>query len=147
MTSEVSKEAKEPERIIIHKAPQSGEQELAELAESLHISAQPMTTISAIQTQTAPAGIINPVTGRMLMDDKIALHRAVGPDCNDLPGGSPPRGPFQGGQPPRVPPRGEGFPGGGFPDGGGGGHTRSVMKVQILKLLFITCTITSRSHD
>ena len=39
--SKGSEIAEEPERIIIHEAPRSGEQELVELAESLHISAHP----------------------------------------------------------------------------------------------------------
>ena len=69
--SEVSEEVEESERIITHKAPRSGEQELAELAESLHISAHPMSTINT--TQTAPVGIIDPSTGRMMTDDEVAL--------------------------------------------------------------------------
>ena len=70
----------------------------------------------ATQTQTqVPAGVIDPATGRMMTDDEVALHRAVGPDRSDPPGGSPPRGPFGGQGPP-----GGGFPGGGTPLGGGG---------------------------
>ena len=120
--SKGSEIAEEPERIVIHKAPRSGEQELAKLAESLHISAHPIPTIMTTQTQTVPVGIIDPATGRMMMNNKVALHRAIGPDQNDLPGGSPARGPFGGGRPPQGPPGG-GFPGGGPPTGlPGGGH-------------------------
>ena len=39
--SEVSDIGEGPERIVIHEAPRSGERELVELAESLHISAHP----------------------------------------------------------------------------------------------------------
>ena len=124
MASDGSKIAEEPERIIIHKAPRSEERELVELAESLHISAHPGPTIMAMQTQTVPTGIIDPVTGRMMTDDKVALHRAIGPDHNDPPEGSPAREPFGGGRPPQGPAGGGGLPGGGFPGGvppGGGG--------------------------
>ena len=78
----------------------------------------------AMQTQTIPAGIIDPVTRRMMTNNKVALHRAIGPDHNDPPEGSPARGPFGGGRLPQGPPGGGGFPGGGFPGGGtppGGG--------------------------
>ena len=113
--SEASKAEDELEQIIIYEAPQSGEQELAELAESLHISAHPSIAVMATQTQTVPAGTINPVTGRMMTEEEIAINRAIGPDRNDPPEGSPPRGPFQGNG---------GNPGGGggrgFPHGGGG---------------------------
>ena len=85
----------------------------------------------ATQTQTVLAGIINPITGTMMTAEEIAINRAIGPDRNDPPEGSPPRGPFRGhggnpggggggfphggGGPP-----GGGPPGGGFPHGGGG---------------------------
>ena len=115
ITSETSEVAEESERIVIHKALRSGEQELAELAESLHISAHPIPTIMAMQT--VPAGIIDLTMGRMMTDDEVGLHRAVGPDQNDLPEGSPARGLFGGGQPPQGPPEGGGFPGRGFPGG------------------------------
>ena len=122
--SEGSEVAEELEGIVIHKAPRSGEQELAKLAESLHISAHPIPTIMATQMQTVPVGIIDPTTGRMMTDDEVALYRAVRPDQNDLPEGSPARGPSGGGRPPQGPPGG-GFPGGRFPGGGvppGGGR-------------------------
>ena len=73
----------------------------------------------ATQTQTVPAGIINLTTGRMMTNDKVTLHRAIGPDQNNPLGGSLARGPFRRGQPPQGPLGGGGFPGGGFLGGGG----------------------------
>ena len=73
----------------------------------------------ATQTQTVPAGIINPITGTMMTADEIAINRAIGPDRNDPPGGSPPAGPFRG--PGGNPGGNPGGGGGGFPHGGGGG--------------------------
>ena len=131
--SEASKasEGEGPEQIVIYEAPRSGEQELATLAESLHISAHPPTTIMATQTQTVPAGIIDPNSRRMMTADKIAINRAIGPDRNDPPEGSPPRGPFQGqGRNPGggggggLPHGGGGPPGGGIPHGGGNNNKR-----------------------
>ena len=133
--SEASEIGEEPERIVIHEAPRSGEQELVELAESLHISAHPGPTIMATQTQTVPAGVIDPVTGRMMTDDEVALHRAIGPDQNGPPGGSPPRGLFGGGRLPQGPPGGGGLSGGGFPGGGvppgGGGFPGGVLRLHL----------------
>ena len=97
IASEESEITGEPEQIVVHEAPRSEERELIELAESLHISAHPGPTMMATQMQTVPAGVIDPVTGRMMTDDEMALHRAIGPDQNDPPEGSPPQGPFKGG--------------------------------------------------
>ena len=74
-----------------------------------------MATISTMQMQEVPAGIINPTTGRMMTDDKIAINRAIGPDQNDPPGRSLPAGPFRGGNP-----GGRGNPGGGPGHNNGG---------------------------
>ena len=76
-TSQVTNNASEPNAIIIHKAPWLREQELAELAESLHISAHPtMSTINAMQMQMVLAGIIDPVSGQMMTKDEVAQYRA-----------------------------------------------------------------------
>ena len=95
--------ASEPEPIQVQspEPPSTGEQRLAVLAESLHISPQfPMSNTITVQAATAmqqPFGVLDPVTRRMMDPDDAAIHRAIGPDQPDpLPGREPPGLPFPG---------------------------------------------------
>ena len=126
--------ASEPEQIqvLLPEPPKTGEQRLAVLAESLHISPQfPMSNTVTVQEATAtqqPFGVLDPVTGHMMDPDDTAIHRAIGPDQPDpLPGRGPSGLPFPGRGFPAGPlgggegfPGGEGPPGGGFPNAGQG---------------------------
>jgi hypothetical protein len=116
--------------------PSPGDQQIAQLAESLHISdhyqmSQTMPVLSQV-------GVINPETGHMTTEDNVALYRANLLDRPNPPSTEPrvwrflseqnmlyggvPRTP-DANPPGRGPPMG-GFPGGGFPGwgppGGGG---------------------------
>ena len=137
MPSETSEDttASKPEQIqVLSPAPPStGEQQLAVLAESLHISPQiPMSNTVTVQAATAAEQTIKViilVTGQMMDPDDAAIHRAISPDQPDpSPGRGPPELPFPGrGFSVGPPEGGEGFsgggkpPGGGFPNGGPGG--------------------------
>src|ERR1700677_4621331 len=94
-------------------------QEIIRLAEILHITNDPMSQTLTMQAQI---GTINPITGHMLTEDDVAVHRAVGPDRADPPSNPAsdryPRRPYGGGLPSGGPPGGIG---GGPPGGGGGG--------------------------
>ena len=116
-----------PEAIELFPASTSpAAQELARLAESLHIDDR-MTTQTT--TVAAQVGAIDPITGHMTTEDDVALYRAIGPDRADPPPGLPrPQLFFQGQnfpvrRPPGGGPPGGGPPGGGLPGGGppGGG--------------------------
>ena len=96
--SEASEEG--PEEIVIHKVSQLGEQELATLAESLHITVTevhninlPMrttVTMLALSTERPSFEVIDPTTGHIMMTNDTAIHRAISPDQPDPP---PRRGP------------------------------------------------------
>ena len=119
--------ASEPEQIqVLSPEPLStGEQQLAALAESLHISPQfsmsNTVTMQAATTTQQPFGVLDPITRCMMDPDNAAIHRAIGPDQPDPPPGRGlPELPFPGREFPAGPPGGsEGFPGGrGLPGGG-----------------------------
>ena len=117
------------------------EEGLANLAESIHINPPEMATITEpVEVMTEGAtylrqvGEINPQTGHRIYrneDDEAALRRAQEPDRPDPPSGGPEQLPElppirlpQDDRPNRRNPAGGGFPGG-FPGGGfpgGGGH-------------------------
>ena len=99
--SEASEAIEEgPEEIVIHKVSQLGEQELATLAESLHITVTevhsinlPMrttVTMLALSTERPSFEVIDPTTGHIMMTNDTAIHRAISPDQPDPP---PRRGP------------------------------------------------------
>ena len=120
-----------------HPGNNTEEEELANLAESIHINPPEMATI----TEEPYTEEIHEQTGHRIrrvaniVDDEAAMRRAVGPDRADPPSGGPEQLPElppirlpQDDQPARrFPGGGEGFPGrgpprrgGGFPGGGGG---------------------------
>ena len=123
-------------QVLLPEPPSTGEQRLAVLAESLHISPQiPISNTVTVQAAAAtqqPFGVLNPITGCMTDPDDTTIHKAIGPDQPDpLPGRGPPGLPFPGRGFPAGPPGGsEGFPGRGGPPGeglpnavpGGGGN-------------------------
>ena len=119
--------ASEPKqiRVLSLEPPGTGEQRLAALAESLHISPQiPMSNTVTVQEATAmqqPFGVLDPVTGCMMDPDNTAIHQAIRQDQPDsLPGRGPPGLPFPRKGFPAGPLGGsEGFPGGGGLPGGG----------------------------
>jgi hypothetical protein len=125
------------------RTPTTGDQEIANLAESLRITDH--TQMSQTMPVLSQVGVINPETGHMTMEDDVALYRAnlsdrpdppsggllvrrflsdqntlyrglpAAPDINILGGGPPAEG-FPGRGPPGWgPPGGGGLPGGGGP--------------------------------
>jgi hypothetical protein len=148
--------ATNPEVIAVRESPRTpttGDQQIAELAESLRIADH--TQMSQTMPVLSQVGVINPETGHMTTEDDIALYRAnlsdrpdppsggqqvrrflsdqntlyrgvpPAPDAS-LPGRGPPAGGFPGGAFPRWGPPGGGPPGWGPPGGGppGGGPPR-----------------------
>jgi hypothetical protein len=143
--------AMNPEVIAVRESPctpTTGDQQIADLAESLHIADH--TQMSQTMLVLSQVRVINPETGHMTTEDDIALYRAnlsdqpdppsrgqqvrrflsdqntlyggapPAPDAN-IRGGGPPAGAFPGGAFPRWgPPGGGGPPGGWGPPGGGG---------------------------
>ena len=119
--------ASEPEQIQVlsPEPPSTGEQRLAVLAESLHISPQiPMSNTITVQAATAtqqPFGVLDPITRHMMDPDDAAIQWAIRPDQPDP---LPERGPLGLPFPRRGFPAGPlggsgGFPGSGDPPGGG----------------------------
>jgi hypothetical protein len=133
--------ATNPEVIAVRESPRTpttGDQQIANLAESLHIADH--TQMGQTMPALAQVGVINPETGHMTTEDDVALYRAnlsdrpdpqsaehrvrrFLSDQNTLYGGIP--APPDGNPPGRGPPAG-GFPGGGIPGWGppGGGPPR-----------------------
>jgi hypothetical protein len=130
--------ATNPEVIAVRESPRTpttGDQQIANLAESLHIGDH--TQMSQTMPVLSQVGVINPETGHMTTEDDVALYRANLSDQPDPPSGGQQvrrflsdQNTLYGGVPPapdtslsgRGPPAG-GFPGGAFPRWGppGGG--------------------------
>jgi hypothetical protein len=130
--------ATNPEVIAVQESPHTpttGDQQIANLAESLHIADH--TQMSQTMPVLSQVGVINPETGHMTTEDDVALYQANLSDRPDPPSGGQQvrrflsdQNTLYGGVPPapdtslpgRGPPTG-GFPGGPFPGWGppGGG--------------------------
>jgi hypothetical protein len=137
--------ATNPKVIAIRESPRTpmtGDQQIANLAESLRIADH--TQMSQTLPVLSQVGVINPKTGHMTTEDDVALYRANFSDRPDPPSGGLrvrrfllDQNTLHGGMPPAPdanilgggPPTG-GFPGGGFPGWGppgGGGPPRGGM--------------------
>ncbi|KAH9039631.1 hypothetical protein EDB85DRAFT_2141138 [Lactarius pseudohatsudake] len=124
----------EPEDIYIHEPEDMATATIAEACteEQPLLPINPNTEHRAEQPAPQPLpgrhDYLNPYTGERYTEEDLALHRAVGPDQDNLPSGGGRRGgwppddglPGGGGGLPRGP-RGGGFGGGGPPGGFGGG--------------------------